>query len=128
MDSEADRRTAPRALGAIYAAGPFAGRPVGAINKIGRFSFNGNKILTTGGEGMIVTDDEALDRRARHLTIQAGLPRAEYRHDEVGFNARGLNLPCSVRLTSGQQERVIQALADRANRSGRPADRGSYGS
>ena len=87
---------AAEALGARYTAGRFAGRHVGTIGKIGCFSFNGNKIITTGGGGMITTDDEALARRAKHLTTQARLPGVEYWHDEVGYNYRLTNMAAAL--------------------------------
>jgi aminotransferase in exopolysaccharide biosynthesis len=87
---------AAEALGARYTSGRFAGKHVGAIGKLGCFSFNGNKIITTGGGGMITTDDEALARRAKHLTTQARLSGKEYRHDEVGYNYRLTNLAAAL--------------------------------
>jgi dTDP-4-amino-4,6-dideoxygalactose transaminase len=65
---------AAEALGARYVTGRYEGRQVGTIGKVGCFSFNGNKIITSGAGGMITTDDEALARRAKHLTTQARLP------------------------------------------------------
>jgi dTDP-4-amino-4,6-dideoxygalactose transaminase len=89
---------ASEALGATYTSGPFAGRHVGTVGRVGCFSFNGNKLITTGGGGMLVTDDEALARRARHLSTQARLPGPAYDHDEVGFNYRLTNLAAAVGL------------------------------
>lgn len=89
---------AAEALGARYASGPLAGRQVGTIGLIGGFSFNGNKIITTGGGGMIATADESLARRARHLTTQARLPGPEYLHDEIGYNYRLTNLAAALGL------------------------------
>jgi dTDP-4-amino-4,6-dideoxygalactose transaminase len=100
---------AAEALGARYLQGPLAGRHVGTVGRIGCFSFNGNKIITTGGGGMIVTDDEALARRAKHLTTQARLPGAEYRHDEVGYNYRLTNLAAALGVA--QLERLPAFLA-----------------
>ncbi len=87
---------ASEALGAQWVSGRYAGRHVGSVGKIGCFSFNGNKIMTTGGGGMITTDDERLARRAKHLTTQARLPGPEYRHDEVGYNYRLTNLAAAL--------------------------------
>ena len=73
------------------------GRHTGTFGRLGVFSFNGNKIITTGGGGMIVTDDEALARRAKHLTTTAKLPhRYEYVHDEIGYNFRMPNLNAAL--------------------------------
>jgi dTDP-4-amino-4,6-dideoxygalactose transaminase len=100
---------ASEALGARYASGAFAGRHVGTIGRLGCFSFNGNKIMTTGSGGMITTDDPALARRAKHLTTQARLPGVEYRHDEVGYNYRLSNL--SAALGVAQLEQLPDFLA-----------------
>jgi len=89
---------AAEALGATYAKGRFAGQQVGSIGLLGCFSFNGNKILTCGGGGMITTNDEKLARRAKHLTTQARLPGAEYRHDEIGYNYRMTNVAAAIGL------------------------------
>ncbi len=94
---------AAEALGAAYTTGRFAARQVGTVGWVGCFSFNGNKILTTGGGGMLVTDDEALARRARHLTTQARLPGLAYRHDEVGYNYRLSNLAAALGLSQLEQ-------------------------
>ena len=53
---------------------------------MGTFRYNGNKIITTGGGGMIVTDDEALAKRAKHLTTQAKSDPFEYIHDAIGYS------------------------------------------
>jgi dTDP-4-amino-4,6-dideoxygalactose transaminase len=89
---------ASEALGATYLTGRFKGKQVGTIGRVGCFSFNGNKLLTSGGGGMITTDDPELARRAKHLTTQARLPGPEYRHDEVGYNYRLTNLAAALGL------------------------------
>lgn len=70
----------------------------GTVGKLGAFSFNGNKIVTAGGGGMIVTDDGDLAARARHLTTQAKVPDVGYLHDEVGYNYRLTNLSAAFGL------------------------------
>jgi len=87
------------------------GSQVGSIGEFGCFSFNGNKIITSGGGGMIVCDDERLAARARHLTTQARLPGGAYRHDEVGFNYRLTNIEAAVGLA--QLERLDDFLSAR---------------
>lgn len=83
---------AAESLGSYY-----KGRHTGTFGRIGVFSFNGNKIITTGGGGMIVTNDEALANRAKHLTTTAKIPHAfEYVHDEVGYNFRMPNLNAAL--------------------------------
>jgi dTDP-4-amino-4,6-dideoxygalactose transaminase len=108
---------AAEALGARYASGPFAGKHVGTIGKVGCYSFNGNKIITTGGGGMITTDDPVLAKRAKHLTMQARLPGAEYRHDEVGYNYRLTNLAAALGVAQLEQLPAFlakkKAIADR---------------
>jgi len=94
---------AAEALGASYVEGGFAGRQAGTIGRLGCFSFNGNKVMTTGGGGMIVSTDEELARRARHLTTQARLPGLEYIHDEVGFNYRLTNIQAAVGVAQLEQ-------------------------
>jgi perosamine synthetase len=72
------------------------GRQTGALGSIGCFSFNGNKILTTGGGGMITTDDPEMARRARYLTTQAKDDPIEYVHGEVGYNYRLTNVLAAI--------------------------------
>jgi dTDP-4-amino-4,6-dideoxygalactose transaminase len=82
---------AAEALGATH-----AGRPAGAFGAAAVFSFNGNKIITTSGGGMLVTDDAGLAARVRHLATQAREPARHYEHREVGFNQRLSNLLAAV--------------------------------
>jgi dTDP-4-amino-4,6-dideoxygalactose transaminase len=102
---------AAEALGARYTSGALAGRHVGNVGAIGCFSFNGNKIITCGGGGMLTTNDEALARRARHLSTQARQPGIEYRHDEVGYNYRLTNLAAALGLA--QLEQLDEFLASK---------------
>ena len=78
---------AAEALGATY-----EGRPAGGFGTCAAFSFNGNKIITTSGGGMLVSHDTALIARARHLAAQAREPVAHYEHHEIGFNYGMSNL------------------------------------
>jgi dTDP-4-amino-4,6-dideoxygalactose transaminase len=98
---------AAEALGATFPDGS----QVGSVGEFGCFSFNGNKIITSGGGGMVVCDDERLATKARHLTTQARLPGASYQHDEVGFNYRLTNLEAAVGLA--QLERLDEFLSAR---------------
>lgn len=69
----------------------------GTFGRLGAFSFNGNKIITSGGGGVIVTDDEALAKRAKHITTTAKVPHAyEYVHDEIAYNYRMPNLNAAL--------------------------------
>ena len=108
---------ASEALGASYRGGRFDGRQVGTIARIGCFSFNGNKLITTGGGGMLVTDDAALAQRARHLSTQARLPQRTYDHDEVGYNYRLSNLSAALGLA--QLETMPELLEARRTNAAR---------
>lgn len=112
---------AAEALGATYIGGPLDGRHVGTIGDIGCFSFNGNKVITSGGGGMIVTNDDDLAARAKHLTTQAKLPGTGYHHDAVGYNYRLGNVAAALGLAQLEQldlflgaKRRIAAAYDRA--------------
>ncbi len=94
------------AAGAIGAA--YKGRPAGAFGHAAIFSFNANKTVTAGGGGMIVSDDEALARRARHLSTQARVGE-DYVHDAAGFNFRMTNLNAALGLA--QLERLDEMVA-----------------
>ncbi len=74
----------------------FKKKHAGTYGKFGCFSFNGNKILTTGGGGMIVTDDKVLAKKAKHITTQAKSDSFEYIHDEVGYNYRLVNILAAI--------------------------------
>ena len=82
---------AAEALGATY-----RGRPAGCFGTIGVFSFNGNKIVTTSGGGMLVSDDEALIGRARFLATQARDPAPHYQHSVLGYNYRLSNVLAAI--------------------------------
>ncbi len=79
------------ALGSYY-----KGKHAGSFGLLGTFSYNGNKIITTGGGGMIVTNDEALAKKAKHLTTQAKSDPFEYIHDEIGYNYRLVNVAAAM--------------------------------
>lgn len=68
----------------------------GTFGKIGCLSFNGNKIISTGGGGMLITNDEVLAERAKHLTTTAKTSQQEYFHDEVGYNYRLVNVLAAI--------------------------------
>jgi perosamine synthetase len=74
----------------------YNGARVGALGDVGTFSFYGNKVLTTGEGGMVVTNDQAIARRARLLRGQALDPDRRYYHAEVGFNYRLTNLQAAI--------------------------------
>jgi perosamine synthetase len=86
------------ALGSYY-----KGKHAGSFGLMGTFSYNGNKIITTGGGGMIVTNDEALAKRAKHLTTQAKSDPFEYMHDEIGYNYRLVNVAAAMGVAQMEQ-------------------------
>ena len=81
----------------------FRGRHVGTFGEVGVLSFNGNKIITTGGGGMVVTRDAGHAQRVRHLTTQAKRGGIEYLHDEVGYNYRLTNIQAALGLAQLEQ-------------------------
>jgi dTDP-4-amino-4,6-dideoxygalactose transaminase len=93
---------AAESLGATY-----KGKSPGSFGKMGIFSFNGNKIITTSGGGMLVTDDETLATQARYLATQARDPAPHYQHSQVGYNYRLSNVLAGI--GRGQ----LQVLAER---------------
>jgi len=95
---------ATESLGATY-----KGRPVGHLGDIACFSFNGNKIITTGGGGMIVTDRDDWASKARYLTTQAKDDPLEYVHKEIGFNYRLSNVQAA--LGCAQLETLDERIA-----------------
>jgi dTDP-4-amino-4,6-dideoxygalactose transaminase len=82
---------AAEAIGASY-----RGRSAGAFGQSAIFSFNGNKIITTSGGGMLVTDDAEVARRVRHLATQARDPAPWYQHSEIGYNYRLSNVLAGI--------------------------------
>jgi aminotransferase in exopolysaccharide biosynthesis len=83
----------------------FKGQPIGSFGEVGVFSFNGNKIATSGGGGAIVTNNDALGIKGKYLTTTAKQPHAyEYVHDELGYNYRMPNL--NAALACAQLEKL----------------------
>jgi dTDP-4-amino-4,6-dideoxygalactose transaminase len=82
---------AAEALGATYHS-----RSPGGFGRCGIFSFNGNKIITTSGGGMLVSNDESLIRKARYWATQARDPAPHYQHSEIGFNYRMSNVLAGI--------------------------------
>ena len=96
---------AAESLGSYY-----KGKHTGSFGKLGVFSFNGNKIVTCGGGGMIVTNEESLGILGKHLTTTAKVPHPyEYVHDNVGYNFRLPNL--NAAMLCGQLEQLNDFLA-----------------
>jgi len=100
---------AAESLGSFY-----KGQHTGTFGKIGILSFNGNKILTTGGGGMLLFQDEELAKKAKHLTTQAKVPHSwEFVHDEIGYNYRMPNINAALGLA--QLEQLPQFLESKRN-------------
>ncbi len=95
---------AAESLGSYY-----LGKHTGTFGKLAAFSFNGNKTITTGGGGMIITDDEVLARHAKHVTTTAKKPHSyEFVHDEIGYNYRLPNI--NAALGCAQMESLPRLL------------------
>lgn len=98
---------AAESLGSYY-----KGRHTGTFGKVGAFSFNGNKTITTGGGGMIVTNDADIAKKAKHITTTAKVPHAyEFVHDEIGYNYRLPNI--NAALGCAQMERLSTILGNK---------------
>ncbi|QNF33804.1 LegC family aminotransferase [Adhaeribacter swui] len=90
----------------------FGGKQTGTFGLLGTYSFNGNKTITSGGGGMIVTDDEKLGKMAKHLTTQAKVPhRWDFVHDHIGFNYRLPNL--NAAMACAQLEQLNQFISNK---------------
>jgi dTDP-4-amino-4,6-dideoxygalactose transaminase len=99
---------AAESLGATY-----EGRSPGAFGRCGIFSFNGNKIITTSGGGMIVSEDEKLIQQARHLATQARDHAIHYQHSRVGYNYRLSNILAAIGIG---QLRVLEERVEARRR------------
>jgi len=98
---------AAESLGSFY-----KGKHTGTWGKIGILSFNGNKVITTGGGGMLLFNDEKLAAHAKYLTTQAKVPhRWEFVHDEIGYNYRMPNI--NAALGCAQMEKINEFIANK---------------
>lgn len=102
---------------AAESLGSYVGsRHTGTFGSMGTISFNGNKIITTGGGGMLITDDPDLAKRAKHITTTAKVPHPyEFVHDEIGYNYRMPNV--NAALGCAQIERLDEILTIKAQLS-----------
>lgn len=87
---------ATEALGSYYTEGPFAGKYAGTIGDFGAFSFNGNKIITTGGGGAVTAKSPEVVDHLRYLSTQAKDDSHFYLHHEIGYNYRMTNLQAAL--------------------------------
>jgi aminotransferase in exopolysaccharide biosynthesis len=94
-------------IGSLY-----KGKHTGTFGKLGIFSFNGNKAITCGGGGMIITDDEGLAKKAKHITTTAKVPHKwEYRHDMIAYNYRMPNI--NAALACAQLEQLDEFIENK---------------
>lgn len=100
---------AAESVGAYWQLGETDTLHTGLLGDIGCFSFNGNKIITTGGGGMIVARNEKHLELARHLSTQAKIPHSDYMHDVVGYNYRMTNTAAAIGLAQLEQLPVFLA-------------------
>ena len=91
------------ALGSYFTAGRYAGKYAGTIGDVGVYSFNGNKIITTGAGGMVVSNHADWAEHAKHLSTQAKADELNFVHDEVGYNYRMTNLQAALGLAQLEQ-------------------------
>ncbi len=96
----------------------FRNKHTGITGKIGIISFNGNKIITSGGGGMLLFNDEELAQKAKHLSTQAKVPHAwEFIHDDIGYNYRMPNINAALGLAQLEQiDRFVEIKRALANR------------
>ena len=100
---------ATEAFGSYFKTGVFAGKFAGTIGDIGALSFNGNKIVTTGGGGMMISQDIKILDKARYLSTQAKDDAVYFLHNEIGYNYRMTNLQAAVGVA--QIERIEEFVA-----------------
>lgn len=105
---------ATEAIGTRYTEGRYAGKFAGTIGDFGAFSFNGNKIITTGGGGMVVASDSKKLQHIRYISTQAKDDPLFYVHNEVGYNYRMTNVQAAIGVA---QMELLQTFIDRKNRN-----------
>lgn len=107
---------ATEALGTKYVSGPLAGKFAGTMGDVGCYSFNGNKIITTGAGGMLVSNHPDWAEHAKHLSTQAKSNLLQFFHDEVGYNYRMTNVQACLGLAQLERlEGFIQTKIARYN-------------
>jgi aminotransferase in exopolysaccharide biosynthesis len=99
---------AAESIGTFYTDTELKGKYTGTVGKIGCYSFNGNKIITTGGGGMILTNDESIAKKARYLITQAKDDEIRYIHHEIGYNYRLTNIQAAMGVA--QLERLEEYI------------------
>ncbi len=104
---------ATEALGTKYIDGPFAGKYAGTIGDFGCYSFNGNKIITTGGGGAVTSNDTKVVDHLRYLSTQAKNDVHYYIHNEIGYNYRMTNLQAALGVA--QMEKLPEFIRRKQN-------------
>lgn len=94
---------ATEAVGSYIRSGVFVGKFAGTIGDMGALSFNGNKIITTGGGGMLISENTELLEKARYLSTQAKDDAVYFKHNEIGYNYRMTNLQAAVGVAQLEQ-------------------------
>jgi len=94
---------AAESMGTYYKNGRYKGKHTGTVGKLGCISFNGNKIITTGGGGMILTDDKVLADKVKYLTTQAKNDPVRYIHHDIGYNFRLTNIQAALGVAQLEQ-------------------------
>lgn len=105
---------ATEALGTRYIAGKYAGKYAGTIGDFGAYSFNGNKIITTGGGGMVVSNNVDALNHIQYISTQAKDDPLFYIHDEVGYNYRMTNVQAAIGVA---QMEVLSEFIERKNKN-----------
>jgi len=100
---------ASESLGTFYTKGKYKGKHTGTLGLLGCLSFNGNKIITTGGGGMILTNSKMIAEKAYYLSTQAKDDPVNYIHNEIGFNFRLTNIQSALGLA--QLERLPKLIS-----------------
>ena len=107
---------ATESLGTIYTRGRLAGKHTGTIGKLGCLSFNGNKIITSGGGGMILTNQKDLADKARYITTQAKDDPVKYIHNEIGYNYRLTNIQAALGVAQLEQLSKFLSQKEKINK------------
>lgn len=94
---------ATEALGSYYIEGKYKNKFAGTIGDYGVYSFNGNKIITTGGGGMLIAQNKEILKRAKYLSTQAKDDELYYIHDEIGYNYRMTNIQAAIGVAQLEQ-------------------------
>ncbi len=104
---------ATEAVGTYYESGKYAGKYAGTLGTAGVYSFNGNKIITTGGGGMVVSGDTAVLNKIKYLSTQAKDDAANFIHNEVGYNYRMTNIQAAMGVAQLERlEEFIRVKSD----------------